>query len=36
MYNFLLMAHSGWRYIALLVLIIAIANYLIGWFRSDS
>lgn len=32
MYNFLLMAHSGWRYIALLVLIIAIVKYLIGWF----
>lgn len=31
MYNFLLMAHSGWRYLALLALAIAVVKYLIGW-----
>lgn len=31
MYNFLLMAHSGWRYLALLALIVAIVKYLMGW-----
>ncbi len=30
-HNFLIMAHSGWRYIVLLALIIAIVKYLIGW-----
>ncbi|MBX2999178.1 MAG: hypothetical protein KF893_11760 [Caldilineaceae bacterium] len=31
--NILFMAHSGWRYIALLVLVIAILKYLIGWLQ---
>ena len=31
MYNFLLMAHSGWRYLALLALVVAIVKYLMGW-----
>lgn len=31
MYRFIVMAHSGWRYIVLLVLAIAIIKYLIGW-----
>ena len=31
MYNGLLMAHSGWRYIVLVLLIVAIVKYLIGW-----
>jgi len=31
MYNFLTMAHSGWRYLALLVLIVAVVKYLMGW-----
>jgi hypothetical protein len=31
MYSFIVMAHSGWRYIVLLVLAIAIIKYLIGW-----
>jgi len=31
MYNFLLMAHSGWRYLALLALVIAVVKYLMGW-----
>ncbi|MCL4834056.1 MAG: hypothetical protein KJZ86_16555 [Caldilineaceae bacterium] len=31
MYTFLLMTHSGWRYLALLVLAIAVVKYLMGW-----
>lgn len=31
MYNFFLMAHSGWRYLALLALIVAVVKYLMGW-----
>jgi len=31
MYNFLTMAHSGWRYLALLALAIAVIKFLIGW-----
>jgi hypothetical protein len=31
MYNGLLMAHSGWRYIVLVLLLVAIIKYLIGW-----
>ncbi len=34
MYNFLLMAHSGWRYLALLALVVAIVKYLMGWLGS--
>jgi cytochrome b561 len=30
----LFMAHSGWRYIAFLVLVIAILKYLVGWLQS--
>lgn len=30
MYNFVLKAHSGWAYIALIVLVIAVINALIG------
>jgi hypothetical protein len=35
MYQFLVMAHSGWRYIVLLALIIAIIKYLIGWIGNS-
>jgi hypothetical protein len=35
MYYFLLMAHSGWRYIAFLVLAIAILKFVLGWVRSS-
>lgn len=31
MYTFLLMAHDGWRYLALLALAIAVVKYLMGW-----
>lgn len=31
MYNFVLKAHSGWAYIALIVLLIAVINALIGF-----
>ncbi len=31
MYNGLKMAHDGWRYIVLVLLILAIVKYLIGW-----
>lgn len=34
MYNFLLMAHSGWRYLALLALAIAVVKYLMAWLGS--
>lgn len=34
MYNFIVMAHSGWRYIVLLVLAVAIIKYLIGWLAN--
>jgi hypothetical protein len=33
MYTFLLMAHSGWRYIAFLVLVVAILKYGLGWIQ---
>jgi hypothetical protein len=35
MYTFLLMAHSGWRYIAFLVLVVAILKYGLGWVQSS-
>ncbi len=35
MYQFLLMAHSGWRYIVLLALAVAIIKYLIGWIAKS-
>lgn len=31
MYVFLMEAHSGWRYLALLALAIAVVKYLLGW-----
>jgi hypothetical protein len=31
MYNFLVMAHSGWRYLALLALVVAVVKYVMGW-----
>jgi len=34
MYTFLLMAHSGWRYLALLALVVAVVKYLMGWLGS--
>jgi len=35
MHSFLLMAHSGWRYLALLALIVAVVKYLIGWLGNN-
>lgn len=32
MYNILKSAHSGWRYIVLILLVIAVINALAGWF----
>lgn len=32
MYNILKSAHSGWRYIVLVLLVIAVINALMGWF----
>jgi len=34
--NALFMAHSGWRYLVLLVVIIAILKFLVGWFGKQS
>jgi hypothetical protein len=34
MYTILQQAHSGWRYVVLLALIIALVKYLIGWLGS--
>lgn len=34
MYDFIVMAHSGWRYVVLLVLAVAIIKYLIGWLAN--
>ncbi len=34
--NALFMAHSGWRYIVLVVVIVAILKYLIGWLSKGS
>lgn len=31
MYNFVLKLHSGWAYIALIIILIAVINALIGW-----
>ncbi len=33
MYDFIFMAHSGWRYIALLALTVAVVKYLVAWLR---
>ena len=33
MYNILTEAHSGWRYLALLALVVAVAAYLVSWLR---
>ena len=32
MYNILKSAHSGWRYIVLILLVVAVVNALSGWF----
>ena len=32
MYNILKSAHSGWRYIVLILLVVAVINALSGWF----
>lgn len=32
MYNFVLQAHSGWRYLVLIALLVTIVKYLIGYF----
>ena len=32
MYNILKSAHSGWRYIVLMLLVVAVINALSGWF----
>jgi phage-related holin len=34
MYSFILMAHSGWRYLVLLALIVVLVKYLVGWLTS--
>jgi hypothetical protein len=31
MYQFILMFHSGWRYVVLIVLFVALIKYIIGW-----
>lgn len=36
MANFILMAHSGWRYIVLILLIFTLAKMLGGWLRQSS
>jgi hypothetical protein len=36
MYTFMLMAHSGWRYIALLLLVIAIVKFAVGWIQGST
>jgi hypothetical protein len=36
MYTFMLMAHSGWRYIALLLLIVAVVKFAIGWIQGST
>jgi hypothetical protein len=33
MYNILTEAHSGWRYLASLALVVAVAAYLVNWLR---
>ena len=33
MYNFFTEAHSGWRYLASLALVVAVAAYLVSWLR---
>ncbi|TCD27950.1 cytochrome B [Pedobacter psychrodurus] len=36
MYNILKSAHSGWRYIVLILLVIAVINALSGWFGNKT
>lgn len=36
MYNILKSAHSGWRYIVLILLVIAVINALAGWFGNKT
>lgn len=35
MYTFLLMAHSGWRYIALVLLAVAVIKFVWGWLQKS-
>lgn len=35
MYNFILQAHSGWRYVVLIALIVTIVKFLVGWLTSS-
>lgn len=32
MYNFVLRAHSEWRYLVILALVVVLVKYLLGWF----
>ncbi|KQN34000.1 cytochrome B [Pedobacter sp. Leaf41] len=36
MYNILKSAHSGWRYIVLILLVVAVVNALSGWFGNKT
>lgn len=36
MYSFLLQAHSEWRYIVLVLLLVSIVKYLIGWLQGST
>lgn len=31
MYSFIVMAHSGWRYVVVAVLIVALVKFIVGW-----
>lgn len=31
MYSFIVMAHSGWRYVVVAVLFVALVKYIVGW-----
>lgn len=35
MYNFLLQAHSGWRYLVLLALLVVLVKFLVGWLNGQ-
>lgn len=35
MYNFVLMAHSGWRWLVLILVVIATIKMLVGWLRKE-
>ncbi len=34
-YNFMLQAHSGWRWLVLLIVVIAIIKFVIGWLAAQ-